>query len=203
MLAYSKGQITENRPMHTSTLQITHLLHAWSEGDQAAFDQLLPLVYNDLHHLAKLYMARERPGHTLQTTALVHEAYLRLLASERPGWQDKVHFFAVCARTMRRILVDWARSHNLSKLRSDEPALSPQEVLAEMGHTGRDLVAVDDALNALAAAAPRKSQVVEMRFFGGLAAKEIAAVLKVSELTVLRDWQFAKSWLRREMTRDE
>jgi RNA polymerase sigma factor (TIGR02999 family) len=184
---------------HPQTLHITHLLHAWSEGDQAALDQLLPLVYKDLHHLAKVYMARERPGHTLQTTALVHEAYLRLLASQRPSWQDKVHFFAVCARIMRRILVDWARSHKLSKLRTDEPLLSPQQVLDAIGQPGTDLVAVDDALSALALVAPRKSQVVEMHFFGGLTFKEIAVVLKVTELTALRDWQFAKSWLRREM----
>ena len=189
--------------MDSPTLQIAQLLHAWSEGDQAAFDQLLPLVYEDMHQLAKLYMGRERPDHTLQTTALVHEAYLRLLASGHPSWQDKVHFFAICARTMRRILVDWARSRKLSKVRSDEPPLSPQEVMDEIGHSGRDLIAVDDALNALAAVDPRKSQVVEMRFFGGLTAKETAAVLKVSELTVLRDWQFAKSWLRREMTSHE
>jgi RNA polymerase sigma factor (TIGR02999 family) len=187
--------------MERPTLQITQLLHAWSGGDQAALDQLLPLVYDDLHHLAKLYMSRERPGHTLQTTALVHEAYLRLLASEHPSWHDKVHFFAVCARTMRRILVDWARSRK-PNLHSDEPLLSPQEVLNGIGHPGSDLVAVDDALTALAVLAPRKSHVVEMRFFGGLTAKEIAEVLKVSELTVLRDWQFAKSWLRREMTKD-
>jgi RNA polymerase sigma-70 factor, ECF subfamily len=199
VLAYSEDQTSEYRLVDPPVLQITRLLHAWSEGDQAAFDQLLPLVYDDLHDLAKLYMARERSDHTLQTTALVHEAYLRLLASAHPSWQDKAHFFAVCARTMRRILVDWARSRKPS-VRSDETRLSPQEVLDGMGQPGRDLVAVDDALTALAAVDLRKSQVVEMRFFGGLTAKEIAGVLKVSELTVLRDFQFAKSWLRREMT---
>jgi RNA polymerase sigma factor (TIGR02999 family) len=188
--------------MQPTTLQITQLLHAWSEGDQAAFDQLLPLVYNELHHLAKRYMARERPDHTLQTTALVHEAYVRLLASEHLSWQNKAHFFAICARTMRHILVDWARSRK-PHLHCDEPPPSPREVFDGIGHVGRDLVAVDDALNALATVDLRKSQVVEMRFFGGLTAKETAAVLKVSELTVLRDWQFAKSWLRREMTKDE
>ena len=190
--------------MEASAPQITQLLHAWSEGDEGAFDQLVPLVYDDLHQLAKRYMARERPDHTLQTTALVHEAYVRLLASATPPhWQDKVHFFAVCARIMRRILVDWARSRKLAKVRSKEPRFSPQEVLDELGQRGRDLVAVDDALTALAAVAPRKSEVVEMHFFGGLTFKEIAVVLKVAELTVLRDWQFAKSWLRREMTNTE
>src|ERR1700733_5262324 len=184
--------------MEPPTLQIKRLLHEWGEGDQSAFDRLLPLVYKDLHHLAKRYMGRERPNHILQTTALVHEAYMRLLASEHPSWQDKTHFLAVCARTMRRILVDWARSRKLMNLQF-ESALSPQEVLEGIGHPGKDLEAVDDALTALAAVDLRKSQVVEMRFFGGLTMKEIAGVLKVSELTVQRDWQFAKSWLRREM----
>jgi RNA polymerase sigma-70 factor, ECF subfamily len=194
--------MSDSRLMDAPTVQITRLLRAWSDGDQAALDRLLPLVYDDLHHLAKRYMSRERPDHTLQTTALVHEAYLRLLAAEHLSWHDKVHFLAVCARSMRRILVDWARSRKLPKVRSDEPPLSPEEVLEGLGHAGRDLVAVDDALAALAKVDLRKSQVVEMRFFGGLTAKETAEVLKVSELTVLRDWQFAKSWLRREMDSD-
>jgi len=188
--------------MEPPTLQIKRLLHEWGEGDQSAFDRLLPLVYKDLHHLAKRYMGRERPNHILQTTALVHEAYMRLLASEHPSWQDKTHFLAVCARTMRRILVDWARSRKLMNLQF-ESALSPQEVLEGIGHPGKDLEAVDDALTALAAVDLRKSQVVEMRFFGGLTMKEIAGVLKVSELTVQRDWQFAKSWLRREMSESD
>jgi RNA polymerase sigma factor (TIGR02999 family) len=188
--------------MDSPTLQIQRLLQEWREGDQCALDRLLPLVYSDLHRMAKLYMGRERPGHTLQATALVHESYLRLLASADPSWQDKAHFFAVCARTMRRILVDWARSRKPRNLVRNEDALSYQEVLNGIGRAGRDLVAVDDALNALAAVDARKSQVVEMRFFGGLTTKEIAGVLKVSELTVLRDWQFAKSWLRREMGKD-
>lgn len=187
--------------MEAPTIQIKGLLRKWSEGDQAALDDLLPLVYRDLHHLAKRYMGRERPGHTLQTTALVHEAWLRLMASADLSWQDKAHFFAVCALTMRRILVDWARTRKALNVRLDDGSLCPEEILNGLGRPGRDLVAVDDALNALASVHPRKSQIVEMRFFGGLTAKEIAGVLKVSELTVLRDWQFAKSWLRREMSK--
>jgi len=190
--------------MDAPTIEIKRLLQKWSDGDQAALDHLLPLVYKDLHHLAKLYMGRERPGHTLQTTALVHEAYLRLMASADLSWQDKAHFFAVCARTMRRILVDWARSRKVLNVPLDDGSLCPEEILNGIGRRGRDLVALDDALKALEAVHPRKSQVVEMRFFGGLTEREIAGVLKVSELTVLRDWQFARSWLRRQMsTRDE
>jgi len=183
---------------------ITQLLHAWSEGDQGALEQLTPLVYNDLHRLAQHCMAQERPDHTLQATALVHEAYLRLLDSAQPSWQDKAHFFAVCARMMRRILVDWARSRQTMKRRSDLPPLYLQEALAGgVGRPGTDLVALDDALTALAQVDPRKSQVVELRFFGGLSAKETAEVLKVSEETALRDWKLAKSWLRREMTKEQ
>jgi RNA polymerase sigma factor (TIGR02999 family) len=189
-------------PMDSPTVQIRQLLQEWRAGDPFALDRLLPLVYNDLHHLAKVYMGRERPGHTLQATALVNEAYLRLLASAHPSWEDRTHFLAVCARTMRRILVDWARSRKPRNLQHQDASFAPEEVLLGIGHAGRDLVAVDDALNALAALDARKSQVVEMRFFGGLTTKEIADVLKVSELTVLRDWQFAKSWLRREMGRE-
>lgn len=186
--------------MDAPTIQIKRLLQEWNEGDQAALDHLMPLVYKDLHHLAKLYMGRERSGHTLQTTALVNEVYLRLMASADLSWQDRAHFLAVCARTMRRILVDWARSRKVLNVQYNDGSIPLEEILNGIGRSGRDLVAVDDALTALAAVHPRKSQVVEMRFFGGLTAKETASVLKVSELTVLRDWQFAKSWLRREMS---
>jgi RNA polymerase sigma factor (TIGR02999 family) len=190
--------------VHPSGYQITQLLQAWSEGDQGALEQLMPVVYDDLHRLTQRYMAQERPGHTLQATALVHEAYLRLLDSAHPTWQNKAHFFAVCARMMRRILVDWARSHQTLKRGSDGPPLhlDLEEPLAVVERPGRDLVAVDDALTALAALDPRKSQIVELRFFGGLSAKESAEVLKVSEETALRDWKLAKSWLRRELNRE-
>jgi len=182
--------------------QITQLLRAWSEGDQSALDQLMPIVYENLHRLAQSYMAQERPGHTLQATSLVHETYLRLLDAAHPSWQDRAHFFAVCARMMRRILVDWARSRQAAKRGGEERPLCLEEAVAEVGDSGMDLVAVDDALTALAVVDERKSHVVEMRFFGGLSVKETAEVLKVSEQTVLRDWRLAKSWLQRELDRE-
>jgi RNA polymerase sigma factor (TIGR02999 family) len=181
--------------------RITELLHAWGDGDESALDQLMPAVYENLHRLAQRYMAQERPDHTLQATALVNEAYLRLLGSAQPSWQDRAHFFAVCARIMRRILVDWARARLAQKRRNEAPLVGLEGALTEIGEPGTDLLAVDDALKALAAVDPRKSQVVEMRFFAGLSTKETAEVLKVSEITALRDWKFAKSWLRRELTR--
>jgi RNA polymerase sigma factor (TIGR02999 family) len=187
--------------MASSGPQVTQLLQAWSEGDQGALDQLMPMVYEELHRLARGYMADERPGHTLQATALVNEAYLRLAHSEHGGWRDRAHFFAVSARVMRRILVDWARSRRAQKRGSDVPALELQENLAILpGKSGNDLIAIDDALQTLAAFDSRKSQIVEMRFFGGLSVKETAEVLTVSEETVRRDWNMAKSWLRRELS---
>ena len=181
--------------------QVTRLLQAWSEGDPGALDQLMPLVYDHLHQLAQRYMAQERPGHTLQATALVHEAYLRLLESARPSWQDKTHFFALCARMMRRILVDWARSRQTLKRGSAATPLALEEAVAVVGDGGMDLVAVDDALTALAAVDPRKSQLVELRFFGGLSLKEAAHLLNVSEETAQRDWKLSKIWLRRELNK--
>lgn len=163
----------------------------------------MPLVYNDLHRLAQRYMAQERPDHTLQATAVVHETYLRLLDSAHPSWQDKAHFLAVCARMMRRILVDWARTRQTVKRRGDTPSPYLKEARAAGRGPGTDLVALDDALTALSAVDPRKSQVVELRFFGGLSAKETAEVLKVSEETVLRDWKLAKSWMRRELSKEQ
>ena len=147
-------------------------------------------------------MARERPDHTLRPAALVNEAFLRLLDAAHPSWQDKAHFFAVCTRIMRRILVDWARARHTQKRGGSPARLHLQEALTSGAGSGSDLVALDDALTALAAIDPRKSQVVELRFFGGLSAKESAEVLKVSEETVLRDWKLAKSWLRRELKKE-
>jgi RNA polymerase sigma factor (TIGR02999 family) len=183
--------------------QISQFLHAWSEGDQHALDQLMPMVYDDLHRLARRYMAQERPDHTLQATALVHETYLRLLDSAHPSWQDRAHFLAVCARVMRRILVDLGRTHQALKRGGDTPSLCLKEAIAIAGRPGTDLVAVDDALTALAAFDPRKGQVVELRFFGGLSAKETAEVLKISEETALREWKIAKGWLRRELSKEQ
>ena len=202
MIAFSQTRPQVDRGMEPPAHQLTQLLQAWSEGDQAALEALMPVVYNDLHRLAQRYMADERPGHTLQATALVNEAYLRLLDSAHPSWENRAHFFAVCARMMRRILVDWARSRHALKRGSNVPPLELEEALAVTGRPGTDLVAIDDALQALAAVDARKSQVVELRFFGGLSVKETAEVLHVSQETVLRDWKLAKSWLRRELGKE-
>ena len=186
--------------MQLPSEQITQLLQSWNEGDQAAIDKLMPLVYDELHRLAQRYMADERPGHTLQTTALINEAYVRLVDSAHTNWEGRTHFLGVCAQVMRRILVDWARSRQALKRGGDVRALNFDEALTVAKQPDTDLVAMDDALKALTAVDPRKGQVVELRFFGGLSVKETAEVLKVSPETVQRDWKLAKSWLRRELT---
>lgn len=188
--------------MQPSSPQITQLLKSWSQGDQGAIEELIPLVYAELHRLAQRYMSDERPGHTLQATALVNEVWLRLADSDPQNWDGRTHFFAVCAQVMRRILVDWARSRQASKRGNDIAPLQLDEAQAAAPQSGVDLVAIDDALTALAAVDPRKSQVVELRFFGGLSVKETAGILNVSPETVQRDWKLAKSWLRREMVSD-
>jgi RNA polymerase sigma factor (TIGR02999 family) len=187
--------------MEPRSTQITQLLHRWSEGDESAIDRLLPVVYDELHRMARRYMSGEKPGHTLQATALVNEAYLRLVDSAQVNFESRTHFFAVCAQVMRRILVDWARGRQAQKRGSDKSVLELNEAIAVPASTGADLVAIDDALKALALVDRRKSQVVELRFFGGLNVVETAAVLKVSEETVHRDWRLAKSWLRRELSK--
>lgn len=181
--------------------EITDLLQSWSHGDRAAIEKLVPLVYDELHRLAQRYMSDERPDHTLQTTALVNEAFLRLVDSEHASWENRAHFFGACAQVMRRILVDWARSRQALKRGGDARALDLDEALAAAKEPGTDLLAVDDALKSLAELDARKGQVVEMRFFGGLSVRETAEVLKVSPETVQRDWKLAKSWLRCEMSR--
>ncbi len=183
----------------TSPQEVTGLLLAWSEGEQTAFEKLVPLVYAELRRVAHRYMGRERPGHSLQTTALVNEAYLRLIDARRVRWQNRAHFFAVSAQLMRRILVDFARSRKYLKRGGAAQKVSFDEGLVVSKEQGQDLVALDDALKALAAIDGRKSQVVELRFFGGLSVAETAEVLKVSPDTVLRDWRLAKVWLAREM----
>jgi RNA polymerase sigma-70 factor (ECF subfamily) len=180
--------------------QITRLLQSWHEGNQAALDQLVPMVYGELHRLAHHYMSGERSSHTLQTTALVNEAYVRLVDSAHANWENRSHFFGVCAQVMRRILVDWARSRKALKRGGDASSLDLNEALAAVNQPATDLVAVDDALQALSAVDPRKARVIELRFFGGLSVIETAGVLKVSEETVHRDWKLAKSWLRRELS---
>jgi RNA polymerase sigma factor (TIGR02999 family) len=178
---------------------VTSILRAWSEGDRRALDRLTPIIYDELRRLARRYMRQERPGHSLQTTALVNEAYMRLIDYKRMQWQDRAHFFAVSAQLMRRILVDHARRHNL-KRGGAVPHVSLDDAAAVSSEVPTDLVALDDALNALAQLDPRKARVVEMRFFGGLSVEETAAVLNVSPITVMRDWSSAKAWLYRELT---
>ena len=184
--------------------QVCELLRGWSNGDASALEQLTPIVYDELHRLARSYMRRERPGQSLQTTALVNEAYMRLVDYTRMQWQDRAHFFAVAAQVMRRILVEHARRHNL-KRGGGVPHVSLDEAALVGGNRGQDLIALDDAMNTLAELDPRKAQVVDMRFFGGLNVDETADVLKVSPATVMRDWTTAKAWLYRELaggTRD-
>jgi RNA polymerase sigma factor (TIGR02999 family) len=177
----------------------TELLLAWGRGDARAFDQLVPLVHDELRRLARRYMARERPGHTLQATALVNEAYLRLIEVRQVQWQNRAHFFAMSARTMRRILVEFARARGNEKRGGDIKKVSLDEALVVTKEPGQDLVALDDALTELAKVHPRKSRVVELRFFGGLSLEETAEALHVSVDTVKRDWRFAKLWLVREL----
>ncbi len=180
---------------------LSTLLRAWSEGDRSALDTLTPIVYEELHRLAQRYMKRERPGHSLQTTALVNEAYMRLVDYKRMQWQDRTHFFAVSAQLMRRILVEHARRHNLKRGGGVQHVLLEEAALVG-GNRAADLVALDDAMNALALLDARKVQVVEMRFFGGLSVDETAEVLRVSPVTVMRDWSTAKAWLYRELANE-
>ncbi|SRR5579864_3118034 len=180
--------------------EITQLLRAWSEGREGASGQLMPLVYDELHRLAQAQMARERPGHTLQTTALIHEVYLRLIDASNVTFPDRAHFFALCAQLMRRILVDWARAQGSLKRGGDLQPIQLDEALVISPDSEVDLAGLDDALKTLEAVDPRKSRVVEMRFFGGLTIQETAAALDVSIETVMRDWRLAKSWLRRELS---
>jgi RNA polymerase sigma factor (TIGR02999 family) len=183
--------------------EVTALLQAWSGGDQAAFDKLAPVVYNELRRLARRYMARERRDHTLQPTALVHEAYMRLADFQRLHWKNRVHFFAISSQVMRRVLVDSARSRGRHKRGGNPQRLSLDEC-ANLGQQhDAALVALDDALTTLAASDARKCRVVEMKFFGGLRTEEIAESLQVSPDTVLRDWKLAKLWLLRELNSKE
>jgi RNA polymerase sigma-70 factor (ECF subfamily) len=177
---------------------VSTLLRAWSDGDQSALKGLTPIVYDELHRLAHRYLERERSGHSLQTTALVNEAYIRLVDYKRMQWQNRAHFLAVSAQVMRRILVDHARGHNV-KRGAGVQHVSLDEGAVVGGDQASDLVALDDAMNALARLDPRKVQIIEMRFFGGLSVEETAEVLKVSPATVRRDWSIAKFWLYREL----
>jgi RNA polymerase sigma-70 factor, ECF subfamily len=180
--------------------EVSGLLRAWGEGDRNALDRLTPIVYGELRRLARFYMRRERSGHSLQATALVNEAYMRLVDYKGMQWQNRAHFFAVSAQLMRRILVDHARRHNLKRGGGvQHVSFEDEETVMVGGDRGADLVALDGAMDALARIDSRKAQVVEMRFFGGLSVEETAEVLKVSPITVMRDWSTAKAWLYREL----
>ena len=182
-----------------SSGDVTALLQAWGEGDEAALQELVPLVHSQLRQAARRYMAQERPGHTLQTTALIHETYLRLVDVRRVKWQNRAHFLAICAQLMRRILIDYARSRGYQKRGGAVPHVNLEEALVLTSQPDVNLVALDKALERLAQVDARKSRVVELRFFGGLDVKETAEVLKVSTDTVMRDWSLAKVWLLREL----
>ncbi len=199
LLGYNPVTTSDHRTDELALDNISQLLRAWSDGDQLAIDELTPIVYAELRRLAHRYMRRERPDHDLQTSALVNEAYIRLVDYKRMQWQNRAHFFAVSAQLMRRILVEHARRHNLKRGRGVHHVSLDEAVLVGVD-PGVDLVALDDALNALARVDPRKVRVVEMRFFGGLSVEETAMVLKVSPVTVRRDWSSAKIWLYRELT---
>lgn len=183
--------------------EVTGLLRSWGQGDESALEKLVPLVYDQLHMAARRYMAGERPGHTLQTTALIHETYLRLVNVRQVKWQNRAHFFAICAQLMRRILVDFARSRGYQKRGGDATRVDLDEALLISPEPGANLVALDQALQRLAEVDERKSRVVELRFFGGLSVKEASEVLKVSTDTVMRDWKLAKVWLLRELSEGE
>ena len=183
--------------------ELSSLLRAWSNGDESALNELMPLVYDELHRLAHRYMARERAGHnTLQTTALVNEAYLRLIDADQVEWQDREHFFAIAAKLMRRILVDFARSRGYQKRGGNARKVTLDEALVVSPEPDQGLVKLDDALNALAEFDPRKARVVELRYFGGLTVEETARVLKIAVITVIRDWNMAKLWLLNELKRE-
>ena len=180
--------------------QITELLAEWREGNQSALDELYPLVYDELHRLARRYMSRERKDHTLQTTALINEAYVRLVDQKNVHWANRSHFFAISAQIMRRILIDHARRHAYAKRGGGAQQVSLEEVAALVPEQGRELLRLDEALKSLAERDPRRSQVVELRYFGGLNNEEIAGVLHVSENTVTRDWNMARAWLYQQLS---
>jgi RNA polymerase sigma factor (TIGR02999 family) len=180
--------------------EITHLLAEWSNGNQTALDKLYPLVYDELHRMANRYMNRERKDHTLQTTALINEAYVRLVDQKHVHWGNRAHFFAICAQIMRRILIDHARRHAYAKRGGGARKVSLDESAIIAPDPATDLLLLDEALKRLAEMDPRRGQVVELRYFGGLNNEEIAGVLKISENTVTRDWNMARAWLYQELS---
>jgi RNA polymerase sigma factor (TIGR02999 family) len=184
-----------------SPKDVTQLLINWGKGDEQALEQLMPLVYQELRRLAHRHLGRERDGHTLQTTALVHEAYMRLVDQKEVQWQNRAHFFAVAAQMMRRILVDYARARQYAKRGGGAQQVALDEAMVVSDERAADVVALDEALISLAEFDPRKSRMVELRFFGGLSIEETAEVLALSPGTVMREWTLAKAWLQREITR--
>jgi RNA polymerase sigma factor (TIGR02999 family) len=188
--------LTDRTPQH----EITQLLAEWSDGNQSALDELYPLVYEELHKLARRYMSRERKGHTLQTTALINEAYVRLVDQRNVHWANRSHFFAISAQIMRRILIDHARRHAYAKRGGGAQQVSLEEVAVVAREQSSEILRLDEALKILAKMDPRRCHVVELRYFGGLSNEEIAGVLKVSENTVTRDWNLARAWLHQQLT---
>ena len=187
--------------METSSQSISLLLQRWSEGDRGALEQLMPLVYGELRRMARRYIGQQPSGHTLQATALIHEAYLRLAGQEEKRWENRAHFFGVAAQAMRHILVDYARARNTGKRGGEVRTVSLEEAAIVSKDRAAELVALDDALAELAQLSPRQGRVVELRYFGGLSVEETAEVLKVSLDTVTRDWSQAKAWLYRELNK--
>jgi RNA polymerase sigma factor (TIGR02999 family) len=197
-------QFGKRDEMTAPSLQpVTQLLLAWRRGDQAALERLVPLVYQELRRLARRFMAGQKPGHTLQASALVNEAYMRLVNCQLVDWKDRAHFLAVAAQMMRRVLVESARARQYQKRGGGAQKITFDEGLVVSPERGQDLIALDTALEAFAATYRRQSRVVELRFFGGLSVDETAQVLQVSSITVMRDWQFAKSWLVRELKKGD
>ncbi len=186
--------------MATPPPEITQLLLSWKKGDVDAFDQVISLVYPELRKLARRYMRKENPGHTLQTSALINEAYLRLVDQQHVKWKDRAHFFAFTAQVMRHILIDHARSYQYAKRGAGAEFVPLDEGRVNVQQRAAELVALDEALKRLAAIDPRKSQIVELRFFGGLSVEETAEVVKLSRITVFREWRVAKAWLHREVS---
>jgi RNA polymerase sigma-70 factor, ECF subfamily len=198
-LVYNELKIPGQFMVDDSSHQISLLLTDWSKGDEYALEQLMPLVYEELRRMAKNYMRRQPSGHTFQTTELIHEAYLKIAGGEEKQWQNRAHFFGVAAKAMRHILVDFAKSKSRQKRGGWQGRVTFAEDLAVVDSRSEEMIALDEALSRLTAFGERKTQVVEMKFFGGLNTQEIAHVLKISPETVKRDWRFARSWLLREL----
>lgn len=192
-----RPQVTVSR---VSAPDLTLLLQSWSHGDRSALDQLTPIVYTELRHLAASLLRNERPGHTLQPTALIHEAYLKLLGHQQDGWHSRAHFYAFASHIMRQILSNYARARNADKRGAGQAAVSLDEAVADIAAPGRAFIALDDALTELANFDARKARVVELKFFGGLTTEEIAGVMEISGSTVLRDARLAEAWLQDFLT---